>query len=52
MLDDCYNAETGFYKIERILYPKKFRIFGIISNKSTKFTGKNFGSYVFYSKIN
>ena len=50
MLDECYKAETSFYHIENILYPKNFKIYGMINNKRHKFESVNFGSNVFYSK--
>ncbi len=52
MLDDCYQANTSFFHIEKILYPNKFRIFGMHNNKKHVFEGVNFGTNVFYSKYN
>tara|TARA_Y100000992_G_C21168821_1_gene444818 strand:+ start:158 stop:901 length:744 start_codon:yes stop_codon:yes gene_type:complete len=52
MLDNCYNADTNIYKIEKILNPKNFKIKGIYANKRDFLVGDTFGCYLFYKNLN
>jgi FkbM family methyltransferase len=52
MLDDCYEVNTSFYEIEKILDPFNFKLIGLYSNKRDIFEKSNFGAFVFYSKEN
>lgn len=52
MLDDCYEVNMSFYKIEKILNPFNFKLIGLYSNKRDIFEKSNFGAYAFYTKEN
>ena len=52
MLDDCYEVNTSFYEIEKILNPFSFKLIGLYSNKRDIFEKSNFGAFAFYSKEN